>query len=89
MIHSHRCAVCRRTWTHNPDTWPPFENACERADRLVREHSCCGQVWVDHWPPPWPLRVLGSTLYRGLRGAVRLVRKLGRSLVQFDQRAPS
>ena len=74
MMHGHKCGSCGRTWQHDPLDWinrPELASSRAMNEHAVREHTCCGQLWIGHWPPPWPLRVLGADLYdRALRAAL-------------------
>lgn len=76
-MHGHKCGTCGRSWRHDPLDWlnrPELASSQALHEHTVLEHTCCGAVWVDHWPPPWPLHVLGPTVYAAFARRVRLTR---------------
>jgi len=95
MKHAHKCGRCGRTWSHDPNTWPerlrsaaPFATDVRRyLERSALEHACCGEMWLDHWPPPWPWCFLGAAFHRDFqrraRLAVRVLAFVGGALVQL------
>ena len=77
MMHGHKCGSCGRSWRHDPLDWinrPELASSRALNDHAVREHTCCGEVWLDHWPPPWPFHVLGPSRYAAIARRVRLAR---------------
>ena len=84
MAHAHQCGTCGRTWTHDPIDWVNVPAlACARAlhEHTVREHTCCGEVWIERWPPPWPWQYLGAARWHSLTRAARLAQKLAAFVV--------